>query len=99
MKILQSNTPIFIRLTEHDGFSLSVLEALGNGSEVIWNQPHHLVNFCNQETALEAFERVCEKMKTNEFQRSDENIAYIHNNFNKNIVMSRLISKMEEVFG
>ncbi len=99
MKILQSNTPIFIRLTEHDGFSLSVLEALANGSEVIWNQPHQLVNFCNEETALDAFESVCERLKANGFQRSDENIAYIHNNFNKNVVMSRLISKMEEVFG
>jgi hypothetical protein len=76
-----------------------VLEALANGSEVIWNQPHQLVNFCSQENALVAFERVCERLKLNEFQRSDENIAYIHNNFNKNVVMSRLISKMEEVFG
>jgi len=34
-----SNHSIFIRLTEHDGYSMSVLEALGNGSEVIWNHP------------------------------------------------------------
>lgn len=99
MQNLQRNTPIFIRLTEHDGFSLSVLEALSNGSEVIWNQPHQLVNFCNDETREEVFDRICERLKKNELQRSEPNIAYIHNNFNKNNVMSRLISKMEEVFG
>jgi glycosyltransferase involved in cell wall biosynthesis len=99
MQVLQSQTPIFIRLTEHDGFSLSVLEALAFGSEVIWNQPHPLVNLCNDETTVAVFDRLIEKLKMNGFQRSHENIAYIHNNFDKNVVMSRLISKMEEVFG
>lgn len=99
MKVLQSNTPIFIRLTEHDGFSLSVLEALANGSEVIWNQPHNLVNLCNDETSIVVFERLIDRLKMNGLQRSEENIAYIHNNFDENVVMSRLISKLEEVFG
>lgn len=99
MKMLQSETPIFIRLTEHDGFSLSVLEALAHGSEVIWNYPHPMVNYCSNETVATVFDQLLERLKKNGLQRSKENIVYIDNNFNKDFVMNRLIAKMEEVFG
>jgi glycosyltransferase involved in cell wall biosynthesis len=38
------STPIFLRLTDHDGFSVSVIEALAYGCEVIMTLPFELTH-------------------------------------------------------
>ncbi len=43
-----SDSAIFLRLTEHDGFSISVLEALSHGCEVIWTYPLEDVHLLQQ---------------------------------------------------
>lgn len=44
---------IFVRLTEHDGFSISILEALANGCEVIWTHPTKNIRFVSNDEELE----------------------------------------------
>ena len=99
MKKLQKEVPIFIRLTEHDGFSLSVLEALANGAEVIWSQPHHLAHFASEDSSAYAFQMAKKNILDNEMKPNNDNISYIKNNFQKLDVLSNLIKKIEHVFG
>lgn len=99
MKKYQKEIPIFIRLTEHDGFSLSVLEAFANGAEVIWTQPHELAHLASDIKGLRAFEKAFQKVNDNEFEPNQNNINYIKDNFQKLDVLNKLIKKIENVFG
>jgi glycosyltransferase involved in cell wall biosynthesis len=99
MKKYQREIPIFIRLTEHDGFSLSVLEAFAFGAEVIWTQPHELVHHISSNLFEVAFENAHQKILENEFKPNLNNINYIKDNFQKLDVLNKLIKKMENVFG
>lgn len=99
MKQFQKEVPIFIRLTEHDGFSLSVLEALANGAEVVWSQPHHLVHFASEKSSIEAFQKAKQVVIDNELKPNPISINYIKDNFQKLDVLNKLIKKIEHVFG
>lgn len=99
MKKYQREIPIFIRITEHDGFSLSVLEAFAFGAEVIWSQPHGLVHYNSSNLFDEAFENAYQKILENELTPNLNNINYIKDNFQKLDVLNKLIKKMEYVFG
>jgi glycosyltransferase involved in cell wall biosynthesis len=48
------NSAIFVRLTEHDGFSVSILEALVRGCEVIWTHPCENVMYVTNDQELES---------------------------------------------
>jgi hypothetical protein len=97
MKNLRDASPIFIRLAEHDGFALSVLEALSAGSEVIWKYPHPN---CHQLSNVQAnFDEVLALVKARNLQRNQDNIAYIAANFQKEIVLSNFIQELKKVVG
>lgn len=99
MKKIQREIPIFIRLTDHDGFSLSVLEAFAFGAEVIWNQPHELVHQATKSLLETAFKEAHFKILENNFIPNKSNINYIRDNFQKLDVLNNLIKKLENVFG
>jgi len=97
MTELRNASPIFIRLAEHDGFSLSVLEALAAGCEVIWKYPfencHHL-----KEVEVD-FIKVVNLVKERNFTRNKENIAYIAKNFQKEVILNNFIQELEKIVG
>ena len=69
MNRLYQSCAIFLRLTAHDGFSLSVLEAVANGAELIWTTP--LPGFVLHWDGMQNFESL--------FQRALENIKQRNN--------------------
>lgn len=97
MTELRNASPIFIRLAEHDGFSLSVLEALAAGCEVIWKYPfencHHL-----KDVEVD-FSKVVNLVKERNFTRNKENIAYIAMNFQKEVILNNFIQELEKIVG
>jgi glycosyltransferase involved in cell wall biosynthesis len=97
MMELRNASPIFIRLAEHDGFSLSVLEALAAGCEVIWKYPfencHQLIDIEND------FSQVVALVKERNFIRNKENIAYIAKNFQKEVILNNFIQELEKIVG
>lgn len=56
-----SKSAIFLRLTKHDGNSVSVIEALACGAEVIWTFPSkHVHQLKNEEDLLPIFDKLIE---------------------------------------
>jgi hypothetical protein len=97
MKILRDASPIFIRLAEHDGFALSVLEALSAGSEVIWKYPHPQ---CHQLSNIqEDFDKVVALVKARNLERNQDNIAYIAKNFQREVVLNNFIQELKKIVG
>lgn len=99
MKKLQMEFPIFIRLTEHDGYSLSVLEALSCGNEVMWTMSHEQCHFVNQANAVDVFNKLMESMQARDLKRNENNISFIKDNFSKEKVLGGFLKKLEELAG
>lgn len=89
--------PIFIRLTDHDGYSLSVIEAVSNGNYVLWNNPHEKVINVNNDNLEERFQFCIDQIKKNNFAKNIENIDWAKNEFDKEKVLTQFISKLKEV--
>lgn len=97
VKILMKNSPIFLRLTKHDGNSLVVKEALSYGCEVIWSYPYrncHLVK--SKEELFTIISKISEKIKAREYRRNVDNINFVKDNYNKNLVIGNYIKKINE---
>jgi glycosyltransferase involved in cell wall biosynthesis len=91
------NSPLFLRLTKHDGNALSVAQALSTGAEVIWTCAHpncHLVN--DKEQFILKFNALIQKKKT-DLKRNQSNIEFVATHFNKKNVMANFIKKIDDV--
>jgi hypothetical protein len=89
MKDFRDNHAIFVRFTEHDGFSLSIIEALGAGMEVVWN--HTAEKVLMAKTAEEAITQVAcliERIKERGMISSKENSDFINDHFEKKSVLN-----------
>lgn len=98
-KALQENA-IFLRLTEHDGFSVSVIEALGYGCEVIWTYPEtHVVYLKEKSDLIKELTLLIEKVEKRglcpNFEASNE-VALI---FNRETVMSNYHRRIKKIVG
>lgn len=97
-KKLRTIHPIFIRLTKHDGCSLSVIEALAEGNEVLWNYPHpkcHLLS--SKEDIIQLFSDIQTKVEKHNFKPNALNIQWIRENMNQEIVLRTFINKIEKI--
>lgn len=99
MKELREQLPIFIRMPEHDGYSLSVLEALSCGNEVIWTMPHEQCHLADQNNARDLFNKSINDLKVRVLTRNKNNISFIRNNFSREKILSKFLNKLEEVGG
>jgi len=91
-----SNHAIYIRLAMHDGYSMSVLEALGNGSEVIWNYPMeycHYVSGNSDELATKIVE-ISRLFTNRNHDRNHDAETLIRQNFNPGKILSSFIEKI-----
>ncbi len=95
---LRDKTPICLRLPQHDGYSLTVIEALSCGNEVIWTMPHeqcHLLK--NIGDAEMIFKKVIDNFRERNLLRNENNILFVKNNFSREEVLGNFISKIEEI--
>ena len=85
-------SPIFIRMTEHDGYSLSIMEALSFGLEIIWNNTHERTNFANNTKELkDSIIQLKDKIKSRSFKSNTENQNWVKENLNRNEVLKNYI--------
>jgi len=95
---LYKQNVLFLRLTKHDGLSNSVLEALSVGNYVAWtcNFPHtfHVTDYENLKNYVTELKQ---KFENNELSINDKGIEYVKSNFNKDQVLTGLISKFNQV--
>ena len=100
MTELRMNHPIFLRLPKHDGYSLSVLEALSSGNEVIWSMSHTQSHYASNLTDAEnVFNKVVTDLEKRSYKRNENNILFVKNNLSKKKILGGFVKKLEEVAG
>lgn len=78
---LYLKSKFFLRFTEHDGLSLSVLEALYFKLHVLWTYPFpHVCHIKNYDTLVERLPEI-----VNEWRPNDEGHEYVLNNFSTDV--------------
>jgi glycosyltransferase involved in cell wall biosynthesis len=89
---------IFLRLTEHDGFSVSVIEALGYGCEVIWSLPSEFTYLATNTTeAIAKMHFLISKIEKEGMKPNQEMIAIVKSTFNPETLSKNYIQKLKEI--
>jgi hypothetical protein len=77
-------TPIFLRLTDHDGFSVAAIEALSYGAEVLMSLPSDLTAMAtNEEETYLAMKKAIQKVESRGMTPNYETIELIKTRFNR----------------
>lgn len=96
---LMMTHPIFLRLTEHDGKSVSVSEALGKGAEVIWNYPSpccHTIEL-NAHQLIQKVEVIVEQIEKRGMLPNADNIDYAKASLSRDKVMSDFVNGFQKL--
>jgi hypothetical protein len=92
------SAPIFLRMTDHDGFSVTVIEALSVGAEVIWTHPSECIYWVKNEIELvHKIEELLELIKNRNLSPSIENINFSKKTYNKITLLRNYISNLENL--
>lgn len=96
MQELLKINPIFLRMTEHDGNSVSVSQALGAGAEVIWtySAPRCHTIDRNSKALQSKINQLELILKEREYKPNEENIEYALQHLNRNAVMLNFVEKL-----
>jgi glycosyltransferase involved in cell wall biosynthesis len=91
-------SPIFLRLTDHDGFSVSVIEALGYGCEVIWSLPFEYTHLAtNAQQAIEKISMLVPKIEKLGMKPNHELIEIVQQHFNPETLTKNYIQKLKGI--
>jgi hypothetical protein len=91
-------TPIFLRLTEHDGFSLAVLEALSFGAEAITSFKSDFVHNANTINEIkDAINTAINAIEKRNFEPNLSVIEILNKEFNKDKIILNYIQKIKEI--
>lgn len=93
---MRMETPIFIRLPQHDGYSVSVIDALAAGNEVMWSIQHPNCYFATTKNDLTVFHEIVSKLNQNGLKRNNENIEFAYTNFSKEHNLKIFTRKLEQ---
>jgi len=92
---LMDKAKLVLRLTEHDGNSLNVMEALLNGNEVIWTCPHSLVNYYDGNNLQGLFTEVLNKEWDE--SRYQNAVEYFRKKHDKKKVLNTFVDKLKDL--
>lgn len=86
---------VYIRLTEHDGNSLSVIQALNCGCEVVWNYPAPHVHYTtgpsdNKRALFEALEEVTLR----DLKPNIEHHKYVQNTYSEYAIRTNYLNQL-----
>lgn len=96
MQELQRKNSVMLRMTDHDGNSHVVSEALAVGLDVIWNNPHPQTIFAKDSISLKKeIIQLHEKFITNGGMKNQENITWVKNNLDREKVLKNFIEKLK----
>ncbi|MCE3296445.1 MAG: hypothetical protein K0R65_2159 [Crocinitomicaceae bacterium] len=97
MELMKTHA-VFLRLTEHDGCSLSVLKAMSMGAEVCWTFPYKYTHHTpGLETLKGRFTEVCELVQSRNLKPNAEIRNFVLESFQKEKVIRDYIRKIEEI--
>lgn len=95
VKELMDSIPIYLRICEHDGYSLSVLEAMANGNYVIYNRPMPFTNYVSGLKDIEVvLKKIQQELNSNNFARNTLGHDWLRENHSREVVMSGFIKKI-----
>ena len=90
-------TPIFVRLVDHDGNSISVIEALGNGCEVIWSYPNEKCFLAKTGDELaQSISEISELINSRNNIPNEGNFLFVKEKYRKDIVIGNYIKEINE---
>jgi hypothetical protein len=83
-----NESAIFLRLTEHDGYSLSVLRAIANGNYVLWNNPHPAVHYLEDRNQISIqFRKIVDRVLENHLERNQAGISWAKDNLDRTKIL------------
>ncbi len=95
---LMKTHAVFLRLTEHDGCSLSVLKAMSLGAEVCWTYPYQYTHHTpTLENLKNKFAEISEQIQQRKLQPNEEVRNFILSAFRREEVFPAYIRKIKEV--
>ena len=90
---------VYVRLTAHDGKSFAVAQALSAGCEVIWTyeyyQCYHLSR--NGSQLIQKIDELEMAVRNRGLKPNQENIAHSKKSYERSIVLSNLVDKINEL--
>lgn len=88
--------PIFLRLTEHDGFSVSLIEALTSGCEVLTRMPvEYAVVVESPEDMLTKFKAVRQRVMARDLTPDLENARKVKAEFNREKALGGYVARLK----
>ncbi|MFM7015435.1 MAG: glycosyltransferase, partial [Bacteroidota bacterium] len=91
-------TPVFLRLAEHEGFPVSVIEALSFGCEVIMTSPYQYTHQAKtNEEVIAAFNKVKDIVKLRDFTPNHDLIEMTKRDYDQTNVISNYIEKIKSI--
>ena len=92
------NAAIFVRMTDHDGFSVSVIEAISIGAEVIWSHNAECVHYVqNTEELNHAIKNTVEKIKKRDYKPNQKTIDFAKTYYVKSELMNHYIQELNNI--
>lgn len=91
-------TPIFFRLAEHEGFPVSVIEAMSFGCEVIMTSPYiYSYQAKTSDEVVSAFEKVKTIVTNRNFTPNQDLIRMVKLYYNKERILINYIEKVKSI--
>lgn len=91
-------TPIFLRLTEHEGFPLTLIEAMAHGCEVIWTFPfENATQIKGFDDLCEKFEILVDKIKARDLKPNLEIVNFVKDKFNREKILTAYVEKIKSL--
>lgn len=92
------STSVFLRLPKHDGFSASVIEAMGFGCEVFWTFPGpNAINVKNSEELIDKLAMTFQVIEARDFRPNLNSREFVLDKFNKEKVIKNYIKTLKEI--
>lgn len=94
------STSVFLRLPHHDGFSASVIEAMGFGCEVFWTFPgQNAIVAKNSKELIDKLATTFQAIEARDFRPNLTSREYVLEKFNKEHVIKNYIKTLKEIVG
>jgi hypothetical protein len=90
--------PVFLRLTEHDGLSVSVIEALNIGSEVVYSYHLPYAHCATASNYHDVFKQAVAKVNERSLKPNLEAIEYYRKEYDKKTVVLKLYNELKTYF-
>lgn len=90
---------VYVRLTEHDGKSFAVAQALSAGCEVIWTYKYFQCHTLQRDGAqlIDKMDELKHLVEERNLRPNAENIAHSIRSYERSLVLSRLVAKIKEL--